>query len=353
MSVGFICLYDHNWNPLGNWTQHVAQGWNLKRKAFELDEFTATCQGFENSKKACFVGLHTKTGELKYAAFCGIPTTINGLTEITGVDCRSIFNQQIWIDYTKKNTSGQYVIKTVRTLFQYLMEDALEEAGVTLGIDYSLNLEDLNFLEEDWEEEYITRTAEPRNIWDQLMATCHCYGLVILTSYDVANNHYKLKFTVKRVIYSRPIKLSDYDVKIKLSQNIVNRVIYGEEESPTDTDTLYLNNDNTITESLIEGRAMFPPVTQMILKETAAEAKAEAYQLLADNRYKDKVTIDLSTKLGSTLKDMDFTYYGVLKGYNPADASSEKTLPVSAISEDSKGKKTIQFGRLADYWFMD
>ena len=118
-------------------------------------------------------------------------------------------------------------------------------------------------------------------------------------------------------------------------------------------ETINYKVSDTITATLVPGRACFPPVTEMILGETKEEAQAEAYQTLAKNRYKDKVTIDLSTKLGSTLKDLDFTYYGVLKGYNPADASSEKTLPVSAISEDSKGKKTIQFGRLADYWFMD
>ena len=352
--TGFICLYDYNWNPLGKWTQHVAKSWSLRRKAFEQDEFEAQCQGFENSKTACFVGLHTKTGQLKYAAFCGIPSTKNGITSITGVDCRNLFNQEAWVDYTKRETGGQYKIRTVSALFEYLMDTVLEENGINVQVDYELDLDDLDFLIGEWKEEYITRTAQVMNIWTQLMAACHCYNVFIETSFEVTDeNKYKLIFTVKRTINSRPIKLSDYDVVMKLSQNVVNRVIYAAESAPTNRGYYYLNNDNTITATLVSGKACFPPVTEMILGETKAEAQAEAYQTLAKNRYKDKVTINLKTKLGSTLEDLDFTYFGVLKGYNPADQSSEKTLPVCQISEDHEGNKSLVFGRLSDYWFMD
>lgn len=353
-TTGFICLYDYNWNPLGKWTQHIARSWSIKKKAFEPDEFQAECQGFENSKNACFVGLHTKTGQLKYAGFCGIPTTKNNITTITGIDCRNLFNQEAWVDYSKKDTSGQYIVKSVTTLFNYLMNTCISENNINLQIDYSLNLSDLDFLIDEWDESFIQRTADVRNIWQQLMAACHCYNVFIETSFTVTNlNKYQLIFTAKRVIKTRPLKLSDYEVKMKLSQNITNRVIYAAESAPNNRGTYFLNNDNTITETLYASKALFPPVTEMILADTKAEAKAEAYQTLANNRYKDKVKINLKSKLGSTLEDLDFTYFGVIKGYNPADESSEKTLPVCEIDEDSEGNKSIVFGRLSDYWFMD
>lgn len=352
MSVGFICLYDHEWNPLGKWTQHVAQEWHLKRKAYETDEFTAICQGFENSRNACFVGLHSNKGDLRYVAFCGIPSTKKGLTEITGVDCRSIFNQSLIVNYAGKNHFGDYEIRSVRTLFEYLMNDVMKENGVIEGIEYELDLSDLDFMEDEWEESYLTRTKEVRNVWQQLMAICHCYGLFIETKTIIRENRYVLVFKVRRIIYERSIKLSDYDVSIKLSQNIVNRIIFMDKDN-TYQGTLFLNNDNSITQELYTDACMFPPVTETIIKDTFDEAMAEAYQKLADNRYKDKVTIDLKSKLGSTLSDLDFSFYGILKGYNPADSSSEKRLPVSAISEDSNGNKSIQFGRLSDYWFID
>ena len=52
----------------------------------------------------------------------------------------------------------------------------------TLGIDYTLDLDDLSFMSEDWDEDYIVRTAEVRNIWKELMAACHCYNVVITTA---------------------------------------------------------------------------------------------------------------------------------------------------------------------------
>ena len=98
---------------------------------------------------------------------------------------------------------------------------------------------------------------------------------------------------------------------------------------------------------------LFPPVTQTIYKESLSEAVADAYKILQENRFKDRVVIDLSSKLGSTLEDMDFSFYGDLVGYNPADSSSIKRLPVSAVSTDSNGKKVLEFGRLSEYWFLD
>ncbi len=356
-AIGYACLYDHNWRALGKWSQHLAKSWSINRKAFESDEFTVECQGFENSKNACFVALHGPTGQVKYVAFCGVPFTKDGLTKITGIDCRSIFNQALYVDYTKRVSGGAYYARSVTTLFEYLMSQVLIDNNVksSLGIDYTLDLDDLSFMSEDWDENYITRTAEVRNVWDELMAACHCYNVVITTSLqiDSENNTYRLKFKVAREIYERRIKLSDYDVVMRLNQNIVNRAIYCTNEAPTTRYYLYLYNDNTIGTTYDANKAVFPPVIQTFQEDDLETARANAYKALNDSRYKDRVTIDLNSKLGSTLKDLDFTYYGILVGYNPADDSSDKKLPVCGIYEDHEGNKKIQFGRLSEYWFMD
>lgn len=356
-AIGYVCLYDHSWQALGKWSQHLAKSWSINRKAFELDEFQVECQGFENSKNACFAVLHGPTGQVKYASFCGIPVTKNGLTQITGIDCRSIFNQEVLVDYNKRKSNGNYYVDSVSSLFEYLMSQVLIDRSIksTLGIDYTLDLDDLSFMSEDWDEDYIVRTAEVRNIWKELMAACHCYNVVITTSVqiDSESNVYKLKFKVAREIYERRLKLSDYDVVMRLNQNIVNRAIYCTEDTPTTQYYLYLYNDNTIGTSYNANKALFPPVVQTFMEETIEEARAAAYEALNDSKYKDRVTIDLNSKLGSTLKDMDFTYYGILVGYNPADESSDKKLPVCGLYEDHEGTKKIQFGKLSEYWFMD
>ena len=93
-------------------------------------------------------------------------------------------------------------------------------------------------------------------------------------------------------------------------------------------------------------------------RETKDDDYDEAIQKLNENRYKDKVTINLNTKLGSTLEDVDFRYMGVINQYLPADyengaENTVKELPVMSIKEDSKGNKSLTFGRLSDFWFMD
>lgn len=351
--MSYICLYDNNCNALGNWTQHIAKEWSLNRKAVELDEFSATCQGWEQSKKACFVGLHENTGALKYICFCGIPSTSNGLTKIMGIDCRSLFKQTIYVNYGKMLTSGIYAITSARSLFQYLMADVFSDLAINLGINYSLDLDDMDFVS-TWSEDKIVRTNEIRSVYDEIQKYCSVLNVVVTvtTSVNVETNKYSLIFKVTRIYQSRNIKLSDYDVTMKLNQNITNRAIATDGTSSL---TYYLYNDNTIGDTYDESKCLFPPVTETVFNDDVdlEAAKTDAQALLVDNRYKDKVTIDLKTKLGATLEDLDFTFFGDIVGYNPADPNTIKRLPVSSVLEGSTGSKKISFGRLSDYWFLE
>lgn len=359
----WACLYDSDFNPLGNWTQHLVSEWSLTKRAYEFDDLTLTCQGFENSKHACFIGLHNETGALEYVAFCGIPTTQNGLTTIKGIDCRQLFNQEIKLDFSiLSETTGGYQINSVKSLYQYLLKDCL--ASLNLGIDYGdPDLRDLDNVPPDaWKEENISRSAKVQSLYDAIQAANNLYDCVVLVvpGVDYSTNKYTLGFAVRRITNLINIKLSDYDVKMSLSQNIINRVICTDD---TSTRTYYLYNDNTIGTEYDAEKVLMPPRYQTIEKDQAdyeddptqalKDACTEGLDILYDNRYKDKVSIDLHTKLGSTLQDVDFSYFANITEYNPADPDSSKTLPVLSIKEDSKGNKKIEFGRLSDYWFME
>ena len=355
--VGYICLYDANWNALGGWTQHVCKDWSLVRKSLEWDEFTANCKGFENSKSACFVGLHDDDGEIKYVAFCGIPKTKNEMTSISGIDCRSVFNQDLIVDYGQRLASGAYKITTVKGLFDYLMEEVFNDeinAWFSFGIlnNFEIDTDDLEQL--TFVEDYISRTSGIRNVWNELVKCCSIYDVYIDVGIDLdeTTNKYKLVFTAKRIINERNIKLSDFDATIKLNQNIVNRATAYDGETMVH---YFLHNDNTIsTSDAYPAKRLFPPIHQICFVEGKLEdAKSNAISLLNENKYKDKVTINLKSVFGSTLEDLDFSYFGNLVGYNPADDSSIKKLPVSQIKESSDGKKSLVFGRLSDYWFLE
>lgn len=377
--MSWACLYDRQFKPLGAWTQHVVSEWSLTRKAYEFDEFKLTCKGFENSRNACYIALFNNTGKIQYLSFCGIPVTKDELTTVSGIDCRQLFNQTIMLDLGARNANGEFKINSVKSLFKYLLNDRekTEEDGLDLGIDYEVDTSDLTvFSANDWKEEAISREKKVQELWKVIQTACNLYNVVVIAEaqVDAIENQYKLVFKVMRITEKKNIKLSDYDVRMSNTQNVVNRAIA---TNGSDSKTYYLTNRYEVKEYSTNSKdRLYPPRIATIYKDPTDyedeaqeqgktqeqvafnEAKAEAIQKLNENRYKDKVTINLNSKLGSTLDDVDFRYIGVINQYLPADYANGaentiKELPVMSIKEDSKGNKSLTFGRLSDFWFMD
>lgn len=377
--MSWACLYDRQFKPLGAWTQHVVSEWSLTRKAYEFDEFKLTCKGFENSRNACYIALFNNTGKIQYLSFCGIPVTKDELTTVSGIDCRQLFNQTIMLDLGARNANGEFKINSVKSLFKYLLNDRekTEEDGLDLGIDYEVDTSDLTvFSANDWKEEAISREKKVQELWKVIQTACNLYNVVVIAEaqVDAIENQYKLVFKVMRITEKKNIKLSDYDARMSNTQNVVNRAIA---TNGSDSKTYYLTNRYEVKEYSTNSKdRLYPPRIATIYKDPTDyedeaqeqgktqeqvafnEAKAEAIQKLNENRYKDKVTINLNTKLGSTLEDVDFRYMGVINQYLPADyengaENTIKELPVMSIKEDSKGNKSLTFGRLSDFWFMD
>lgn len=379
--MSWACLYDKEFKPLGKWTQHIISEWSLTRKAYEFDEFKLTCKGFENSKNACYIAMFSNTGKIEYLSFCGIPNTKDGLTTISGIDCRQLFNQSVMLDLGEKDENGEYVINSVKSLFDYLLKLRIEgtsgSQGLDLGITYKADTSDLTVLSaSDWDEEAISRDKKVQSLWKVIQTACNVYDVVVVAEaqIDAIENQYKLVFKAMRITEKKNIKLSDYDVRMSNTQNVVNRAIA---TNGSDSKTYYLTNRYEVKEYSTNSKdRLYPPRIATIYKDPTDyedeaqeqgktqeqvafnEAKAEAIQKLNENRYKDKVTINLNTKLGSTLEDVDFRYMGVINQYLPADyengaENTIKELPVMSIKEDSKGNKSLTFGRLSDFWFMD
>lgn len=380
--MSWACLYDKEFKPLGKWTQHIISEWSLTRKAYEFDEFKLTCKGFENSKNACYIAMFSNTGKIEYLSFCGIPNTKDGLTTISGIDCRQLFNQSVMLDLGEKNKDGEYVINSVRSLFDYLLKQRIDgtsgSQGLDLGITYKVDTSDLTVLSaSDWDEEAISRDKKVQSLWKVIQTACNVYDVVVVAEaqIDTIENQYKLAFKAMRITEKKNIKLSDYDVKMTNTQNVTNRVIA---TNGIRNKTYYLTNKYKVSDSYNskEDNRLYPPRIETVYKDPADydneakeqnkskeevafnEAKAEAIQKLNENRYKDKVTINLNSKLGSTLDDVDFRYIGVINQYLPADYANGaentiKELPVMSIKTDSKGNKMLTFGRLSDFWFMD
>ena len=218
-------------------------------------------------------------------------------------------------------------------------------------MDYEINTSEADFSE--WDESLINRTKEIRNVYEVIQSVNNLYNCVVIPGIrtDATTGTYKLVFTVKSIVNVVPIKLSDYEVRTSLNTNVVNRVIC---VSGDLSQTIYLFKDNTISKTYDSSKVLMPPRIETIEDDTdLATAIKKGYEKLADSMYKDRVKIDLHSKNGVRLKDLDFTYFADISEYNPADTNSVKRLPVYAISLDSKGNETIEFGRLSTYWFLD
>lgn len=352
----YITLFDKNFNALGSndnfvATQHTTKTWSLKRRAYEFDDFTVTCRGFRDSKNACFVGLFTDEGRLKYLSFCGIPKTENGLTTITGIDCRNIFNQKLLVNL------GSASITSLKSLYEFLLTTAL--GNLNLGISYEVVCTDISDVSWPDPGAYIERTLDARNIWTLIQSANALFDKIVVTSWriDEDNNSYVLVFRVKNIKESMTIKLSDYDVRATRTNNVTNIAIAATKDFSSSA-MLYLTNDNEVlavdkASGIDQAKALFPPKAETYTADTLEEAITSAKEALYENRYMDRVVVDCNSRLGKRLEQMDLDWYGDLVGYNSADDNSVKRLPVSAISEDSKGSRKIEFGRLSEYWFLN
>lgn len=354
--MAYVTLFDKNFKALGSnenfvGTQHITKSWSLKRRAFEFDDFTVTCRGFRDSKNACFVGLYSDEGKLKYVCFCGIPKTENELTTITGIDCRNIFNQKLPVNLASSK------ITSLKSLYSFLLTTAL--GNINVGISYDVEFDDIS--DDTWNDPslYIERTLDTRNIWELIQSANAMFDKIVVVRWkvDEETNSYKLVFRVENIRENISIKLSDYNVKMTRTNNITNIAIATTKDF-TQSMIYYLTNDNKVLEATTDkgidsDKALFPPQIETYTGDTLEEACAEAKQALYDNRFKDRVVIDCNSRLGKKLTQIDLNYFGDLTGYNPSDEDSVKRLPVSAIEETSTGSRKIEFGRLSEYWFLN
>lgn len=399
--MAYLILFDADFNPLGSpasgdvSTVHVCKSWSLKRKAFEFDEFTAVCRGYEDSKDAVYVGLFDNTGKLIYRCFSGIPTTSGGLTTVNGVDVRKIFDQDIPLDYSKAIDSNGFTSENA--IYNLLLKDSLDgitEAVSLTGIEYSVNTIDTSHEKVDnGDGSIVSGTKEIRNIWEQIQACNAIYSNMVLAEWknDAETNAFKLTFKVCPIFNVYAIRRKDFGVKRTMEQNAVNHASVWTNDLSAKLGEYFLLKDPIVDKEEQDGQTRYKltyiadkfsnnvaiplhskaiamdKVTETSESETnqvkaedeyaenLKKAREEAIQTLMGSIAKDRVTIDLNSRYGSRISGIELSDMGQLSGYYSADGEGgeDKFLPVSAIMTDSKGTHKVEFGRLSEYWFLD
>lgn len=334
----FVTLYNKKFEAIGSRTTYLCNSWTLIRKAYEFDELTVKTKKIENSAKAVFVGLHEDKGTLKYMGLIGVPTTLAGSTTIKAVDIRQILDQEVSIDLTS--------IKNVQELYKHLL--GIPKNLDVLGASYRIDASDVADM--PLNEETITRGKEIGNLWDTIQAVNMIYGCFVTVEVDFVDQIIMLK--VKRLINVLNLKLEDFgEAKVMNDKTTINRVVCTDGKTSY---TFYLLNDDSILEArdvgAFQDQIIYPGKIKTIEKEDINEAVSEGLKELYNNRFKEKVEIGCENQLRYIFDKIDLDTYGDIYGYNSADDSTYKRLPVASISEDSNGKKKVTFGRLSPYW---
>lgn len=345
----FVVLYDKKFKALGRWTTYPCSKWSLTRKAVEFDELTCSTRAMENSKNAVYVGLHNDDGSLNYLALCGKPTTAGGETKIKAVDLRQIFSQKLKIELSRFKQSYN---QTVSELFRYLMSlpGTLDE----LGIDYQIDTTDLAEAGLSWKSNSIVTEDGIANVWKVLQGCCSWYNCYIESKVDLTVP--SITFKVRVITELVSFKLSDFNqVNVVNDSTVTNRVITQKPDGSSKSVWALLSDDTVVSlataKASYPSQIIYPARVETVEDNDLIEVIKKGLEILYRNRFQSKVTVDCNCAMGKVLTDLDLNAFADIYGYNAADNSTFKRLPVMSISKGDSGSIKVSFGRLSEFWY--
>lgn len=359
----FIALFDKDFKSIGSRKTYPASKWSLTRRAFDMDGFTATCPQIERSARAVFVGLFEPKGRLKYLAFSGRPKDQGGLTSVIATDLRRVFMQKLVIRYDNFRTNH-----VVSSWVSYLMNLPRTYHGSKLGLTYSVDVSEIAADEPAWKSDSIPEEKDVGSVWEELQAAMSRYGFTIEAEANITTDpstHEQtgaIVFKCKTLGTTHPIKLSDFDAPRVMDDSTETNCCNATDG--TNGHAFYIlteiaTGDDVILEGYAATMAInagthvlrAPLKSETFVEEDLEKATAKAMAVLEKNRYKGKVEIQVNSTRGLGLQNATLHDRGLIYGYNSADDTTKKLLPVSSIKEDSSGSLTVCFGRLDDYYY--
>lgn len=364
----FIALLDKDFQALGKRTTYPVSQWSLTRRAYEMDSFTATCAEISKSAKAVYVAFYEDEGRrLKYIALSGTPKNQDGVTKITAMDFRRVFLQKCWIDYASYQSAP-----TVKAWVNYLLGRPKSLSGNYLGTDYSVDLTDFDTNTPAWQANSIASVSAAGDLWKELQAAMMRYGFALVVQGNVTTDSTTKKttgsITIKAKVLSgtHSIKLKDFNhARVIDDSTEVNRSI-ARNKAGTNTSEYWILNTYAGDETIVAREVgvayltaypnvyylRFPARYSVHVDDDYAKACADAQNELEQNRYKGSVELDLNTAIGADLRNANVWSMGKIYGYNSADDSTAKVLPIMWIKESSDGSMSCCFGRLDDYYYL-
>lgn len=357
----FIGYLDKNFKAVGKKSPYRCSTWSLKRCAYDMDSFTCQSQEIENSKSAFYVLFCEDDGTLRYMAFSGIPKTSDGMTTTEAIDLRRVLKQKVWVEF------ASYQSATVKGWVTYLM--GLAKAAGGNQVPFEIDTTELDQNPVSWEGGAIPATNAVADLWTLLQDAMMRYSFVITAeptiSFSSAQNVGSVVFKIHRLTGLYKIKLSDFNSPRIADRTIVTNVARARNTAGGTTGEWWILVDATTGEESVVTAAVGaasvsagigylkqPIQIETFVDDTFANAEAKAKEALEKNLFKTSVELSLGDVAGKGLESANLWNLGDIYGYNSADDSTQKRLPVYWISSDSSGTKKICFGKLDDYYYL-
>ena len=162
------------------------------------------------------------------------------------------------------------------------------------------------------------------------------------------------------------IKLKDFNhARVIDDSTNVNRAIARTQDGTSQSEYWIIQSKDGSEEILEKSQAIalmvnsslnwfphYPPRYETFVDDDYASACSKAQDELEKNRYRGTVELNIDNALGKDLRNATIWSYGKIYGYNSADDSTAKVLPMMWIKEGSDGSMSCCFGRLDDYFYM-
>lgn len=161
------------------------------------------------------------------------------------------------------------------------------------------------------------------------------------------------------------IKLSDFDeARVMSDYTEVNRAIALSTDGTQSFEWWIVQKKSDASETIVlkdtavymmahsAANPICPARIETFVDDDIEKAKSKALNLLEKNRYHGSVEISLDAPLAKELRDASPWCQALIYGYNSADDSTFKKLPLMWMSENQSGQKKACFGRLDDYYYI-
>jgi len=323
----FLSLYDKNFRTINNNSSLIVESYNLKKRAYDLNEFNAICESVSLSAEPMFAMMKTKEGDNYYDLLSPlIIRNENNKSKVVGRDLYAVFNTECIIDFTVKQLSVNALIQ-----FIYNSWKAFDSSGFNTNLDLS----QINIID----TVYQPSEKSVYNVKDLLTKTMKNYGLFLSSKINLQSKTLDFVIRSQKEI-TKKIRLEDFNITDFNKYQPETNTAIAMNSDLSIRHNWYLKQDNSITtQSAL--RDIFPTATKIFTADDINQADFEAVSELGENRFQEEIPINIVydyNRLSLVDFNTSFEVYYQDKFY--------KVLPVGEIIDNGTKNKILKLGNL-------